>query len=116
MSFASRLSQAIARLPGSQADVAKKLGLSPKRLNNYVLGKRQPSLDDLANICVNLEISPNWLLGYRDVPTELPADERELLQSFRILTPQQQSTVTELLRAMINNDPAARRKAIRPVS
>lgn len=54
----------------SQADVARRCGLSAERYGQYVRGERAPDFDTLAVICGVLKTNPNQLLGYSEAQPE----------------------------------------------
>ena len=65
----------------SDAEVARRLGLSQSRYANYVAGVREPDFATFLRICEVLETTPNRLLGVDDQPTraaELDALRREI--------------------------------------
>lgn len=47
----------------SNAEVARRAGLSERRYGFYVTGDREPDLSTLLRICKVLATSPNFLLG-----------------------------------------------------
>lgn len=71
----------------SQAEVARRTGLSAERYGQYVRGLREPDFDTLLTICGALQTSPDQLLGLRpsdptpnlsntpDLPPIVPAGE-----------------------------------------
>jgi transcriptional regulator with XRE-family HTH domain len=64
--FAERLKDRAAVLGLSNAEVARRTGLSERRYGHYVSGSREPDLATLARIARALGTSPNHLLGYDD--------------------------------------------------
>ena len=52
----------------SDAEIARRLGVSPSRYTNYVSGLREPDFASLLRICALLGTTPNDLLGV-DQPT-----------------------------------------------
>ena len=55
----------IARALGlSDAEVARRAGLSERRYGHYVTGRNEPDLATLLRLCKTLNVSPNDLLGY----------------------------------------------------
>jgi transcriptional regulator with XRE-family HTH domain len=48
----------------SDAEVARRIGLTEQRYGNYVRGEREPDLETLVRICKTLGISPNEALGW----------------------------------------------------
>lgn len=53
----------MAELNMPQNEVAKKLGVSPSRISEYMTGKAEPTLKIARVICKELHISPSLLLG-----------------------------------------------------
>ena len=63
-----KLLRAAARALGlSDADVARRSGLSERRYGHYVNGAREPDLATLLRICRTLDMSPNEVLGWSPV-------------------------------------------------
>ena len=82
----------------SDAEVARRLGLSPSRYANYVQGIREPDYATFRRICTVLRTTPNWLLGY-DAPAaeadpEAAARERLALAGRALSGPQLAAAVT----------------------
>jgi transcriptional regulator with XRE-family HTH domain len=72
--FADRLRRWIKESGQSDAQAARRLGLQPQRLSNYLTGKTQPDFDTIVRICTTLDVSPNFLFGF-------PAPEAETEQA-----------------------------------
>lgn len=68
--FASRLRQRAEELGISNAEAARRVGLSERRYAHYVSGKREPDLATLVRIAEVLGTTPNWLLviEYSEAP------------------------------------------------
>lgn len=75
--FADRLRQRAATLRLSNAELARRLGLSDQRLGNYLAGTREPDLEMLARLASALQTTPNELLGFAD------ADRGERIEQLR---------------------------------
>ncbi len=60
----------------SDAEVARRLGLSQPRYAHYVSGVREPDYATLARICRSLAMSPNEALGFESRPMQLDEVER----------------------------------------
>jgi transcriptional regulator with XRE-family HTH domain len=54
----------------SNAEVARRAGLSERRYGFYVTGDREPDLSTLLRICKVLATTPNFLLGISEVGKE----------------------------------------------
>lgn len=65
--FTVRLRDVIISSGVQQKKLARDCGFSPSRLNNYITGRTEPSLDVLVSICKALEVSSDYLLGISDV-------------------------------------------------
>jgi transcriptional regulator with XRE-family HTH domain len=61
-----QLRQRAQELELSDAEVARRAGLSPRRYGHYVTGQREPDLQTLVRICKVLNTTPNKLLGFDD--------------------------------------------------
>ncbi|MFN4009865.1 MAG: helix-turn-helix domain-containing protein [Pannonibacter sp.] len=64
--FASNLRRRAEELGISNAEVARRVGLSERRYAHYVSGKREPDLATLVRIAEVLGTTPNWLLAVED--------------------------------------------------
>lgn len=74
--FGRRLRQAAQDLGLSDAEVARRSGLTERRYGHYVTGDREPGLATLGRICAVLGQTPNDLLGFAESPRKLaPADK-----------------------------------------
>lgn len=63
----------------SDAEVARRAGLSPRRYGNYVTGDREPDLQTLVRICKVLTTTPDQLLGFDDARPSKRKSERDRL-------------------------------------
>lgn len=70
--FGERLKKAREKNKISRAQMAKKLNMTPQAYGTYELGKREPPVSKLIDICEFLHVSPHELLGYEaDTADEL---------------------------------------------
>ena len=76
-SFGTRLKKRAALLGISNAEAARRVGLSERRYANYVSGSREPDLATLVRIARVLETTPNELLGFGP---EVKRSKRNLLK------------------------------------
>jgi transcriptional regulator with XRE-family HTH domain len=73
--FARRLRQEARALGLSDAEVARRAGLSERRYAYYATGEREPNLATLLRICDVLAVTPNdLLLGDRTAPVHSERD------------------------------------------
>ncbi len=76
----------------TQAELARKLEVSPALISAYELGERSPRLDTLASLALLFKVSTDYLLGIKGQSTEgldeLSLDEaraiQTIIQSLRI--------------------------------
>lgn len=61
--FSKNLKKRAAELGISNAEAARRAGLTERRYGNYVSGRREPDLATLVRIAKVLETTPNALLG-----------------------------------------------------
>jgi transcriptional regulator with XRE-family HTH domain len=64
--FAQNLKKRAAELGISNAEVARRAGLSERRYGNYIVGRREPDLQTLVHIAEVLETTPDNLLGVNE--------------------------------------------------
>lgn len=53
----------------STAEFARKIGLHPQTVDNYLTEKRKISLEFFIAVCRNCNVSADWLLGFSDSRT-----------------------------------------------
>ena len=61
--FRENLVSIMERMNLTQAETAKRCGVTPPQLWNWVQGKSEPSLYSFTQVCAGLGIEPNWLLS-----------------------------------------------------
>jgi transcriptional regulator with XRE-family HTH domain len=64
--FAERLKNSLNANHISQAELAKRIGLTRDAISKYCTGRREPSLDVLMLICKTLDESADYMLGLED--------------------------------------------------
>lgn len=103
--FSERLLRAAryAGIPDTQAGIAKALGLKRQTVNHWFTSG-EPTAENLLEIAAKLVVSAEWLRsGEGDMlpppSSELPADERELLRSYRSATPQTRQILRTMAKA-----------------
>lgn len=47
-------------------EIAKKVGVSPEMITQYMTTKKLPKLDTFAKLCKELDLSANYILGLED--------------------------------------------------
>ena len=64
-----RLAERFGLWPTRQYDIARRLGIYPSRLSEYVQGRREIPWFTVMDLCVLLECSPDDILGVADQST-----------------------------------------------
>ena len=59
----SNLQKAIKQSGMSQKDICEKIGIRQATMSQYMSGRAMPALDTLANLCVQLDLDANEILG-----------------------------------------------------
>ncbi|MDO5300087.1 MAG: helix-turn-helix transcriptional regulator [Clostridia bacterium] len=67
--FTDRIRLLILQKGLQQKQLASLCKLSPARLNNYLAGRTEPSLDVLQALCKALDVSADYLIGLSDTPS-----------------------------------------------
>lgn len=62
--FGKRLRSCVAQTGNSEAEIARKVGISPRRFSYYLNDERQPDFELLKKLCAELSTTPDFLLGY----------------------------------------------------
>ncbi|CAN7541514.1 helix-turn-helix transcriptional regulator [Pararhizobium sp. LjRoot235] len=78
-SFAANLKKRAYELGLSNAEVARRAGLTERRYGNYITGRREPDLATLVRIANVLESTPNALLDFEKDAT--PRTTGDLLKA-----------------------------------
>jgi transcriptional regulator with XRE-family HTH domain len=81
--FAENLRRRAEELGISNAEAARRAGLSERRYAHYVSGQREPDLSTLVRIARVLGTSPNELLGF-DGPLAGKSEEALLLERLSV--------------------------------
>lgn len=50
----------------TKIEIAKKVGVSPEMITQYITTKKMPKLDTFAKLCKELDLSANYILGLSD--------------------------------------------------
>ncbi len=66
MKFRERLCEAIKSSDMTQKEIAEKLHIRETNITNWKKGDNLPSLEMFYKLCVLLDETPNFLLGFKD--------------------------------------------------
>lgn len=89
----------------SQTDFAKRVGVSLRTVGSWERGESMPNAEQVWNIAVALECTPNDVLGwYEEHPedaftTVLTIEEHEIIDCYRESSPQWQMNISMTARA-----------------
>ncbi len=62
----SRLKEEIKNSGLTTVEIAKRVGISPEMVTQYVTTKKLPKLDTFARLCKELDVSADYILGLSD--------------------------------------------------
>lgn len=95
MELAHRITNAYRALAISQAEAARRCGMSAQRFGNYANGKRTPDLKTLVTIADGLQTTPDALLGLNGGRDEELTDILCRLLELEGLDPARAHTIAE---------------------
>lgn len=64
----------------SQIDASKMLGVEVGRLNHWLIGRRQPSIESIKKFCEVFDTTPNYLMGFED---DISDQDRAILKAVK---------------------------------
>lgn len=62
----NRLKEAITLSGLSQSEIARRIGVRPSSINQYLSGRAMPALDTFGNLCEILDVSSDYVLCIED--------------------------------------------------
>ena len=86
------------------AQLANDLKTTPQVISRYERGEREPDLATLSVIAVYFGVSTDYLLGREDdfgnvaINADLSEEEKEILRTYRNLSPKQKETFTAFIK------------------
>lgn len=111
--FGRRLRERALQLGLSDAEVARRAGLTATRYSHYVTDYREPDLATVVRICRVLGFGPDELLGYKrpsEYPSEDAARRATLIQFAETLDSSTLELALTVVRALAAVPPAPRRQ------
>ena len=79
--------------------LAQEIGFSPVTISRYLAQKRDPDLEHVIRLAKYFGVSVDWLLGLGSERYEvIPLEERNLLQLYRIASPDDRYAVDAILK------------------
>ena len=111
--FASNLRRRAEELGISNAEAARRAGLSERRYGNYISGRREPDLATLVRIASVLETSPNHLLSFggEGSKSDAGAPKQRIASAANVLSKADLETVAIMIEALAASTAARRKKA-----
>lgn len=61
-----RLKEEIENSGLTKSEIARRVGISPEMITQYITTKKLPKLDTFAKLCKELDLSANYILGLED--------------------------------------------------
>ena len=61
-----RLKEELTACPLTRAEIAKRVGVSPEMITQYIMSKKLRRLVTFARLCRELDLSAEYILGLRD--------------------------------------------------
>ena len=106
-SFESRIKQLRVARDLSQKALAKKINISQSTVAAWEVGRREPTLDGIADLCAFFGVTSDYLLGRVDnplsvVPVDTPYEqvtpfEKEILARYRHMSEAEQVMICRML-------------------
>lgn len=62
----TRIKEEIKNSGLTTVEIAKRVGISPEMVTQYVTTKKLPKLDTFARLCKELDVSADYILGLSD--------------------------------------------------
>ncbi|MBQ8685778.1 MAG: helix-turn-helix transcriptional regulator [Clostridia bacterium] len=63
----ARLSEELKHCPFTKTEMAKRVGVSPEMITQYITTKKLPKLDTFAKLCKELDLPATYILGLSDI-------------------------------------------------
>ncbi len=117
MKIGHRIKESRALKQISQGELARRLGVTQPSISDWENGKTEPSVDNMRTLAVELEVYFEWLATGRGArnyvaesdgvlaefraPIDLPADEKNLQDIYRKLSPARRDALLEFLKRWV---------------
>lgn len=98
MNFQQRLKELRIGLDISQAELAKRMGMSPGAIGNYEAGARTPRLEDLEIIADYFNVPMDYLVGRTNDRPKYSLEEEWLIRCYREADEDTQIGIKTILR------------------
>ena len=84
----------------SEYELAKNSGLSQSTISTWYSKNQMPTIPTLDKVCKGLGITLSQFFAEGDDAISLTSEQKEMLDNWSALTPQQQKVIMELFRSM----------------
>lgn len=108
MNFPQRLKELREGLKLTQAELAKKLGVSPGSIGNYESGARTPRLDDLEMFADYFNVPMDYLVGRTNDRPKFSLEEEWVIRCYREADEDTQVGIKTILRKFDARDTASK--------
>lgn len=96
-----RLRERARELNLTDAEVARRAGLTTRRYGHYVTDRNEPDLETLLSLCAVLETSPDHLLGLEDGAGGATQDHLRTLRAINAQLRQLDTSTLKLAKGLI---------------
>ena len=103
MTFSKKLRTLIEDREITQKKLAADLCIATSTVGGYVQGTSEPDFDTLKRLAEYFDVSADYLLGIRAKKTDSQLED-DLLQTFRTLTPEQQTVYLEQGKVIVKHN------------
>ena len=101
MLFNERLKDLRKKAGLSQAELAKRIGVSKSSINMYERGEREPGLEILEAIADFFNVDMNYLLGSSDVISESSNIDHQFLDLLSTMTDEEKTWLLNVIKSVI---------------
>lgn len=81
--FGVNLRIALAAKGLTQQQLADIIGATQQAVSRWVVGNREPAINDILRICLVLDEDPNNLLGYNEIPCETAKRYKDMCKNIK---------------------------------
>lgn len=83
--FKDKLREARKAQKMTQKELSALLKVSDNAISNWEKGVSRPDIDQVAEICTILKVSPNYLIDSEEIETVISIDDKRILNKYHLL-------------------------------
>lgn len=102
MVLADRIKEVRLKKNLKQDDLAKAMGKTNSVISRWEKGENKPDADALLELAEILEVEPNWLLGWKDVPLSL--EEQDIIKKIRNLKKKDRTLAVAVIDRLLEDE------------